>query len=495
MSDVSTTKVMLPVTVRNLYFGAIDADNEVAEDEAKFLGNFYDPNNIAHEIKNNPIKYLILGKKGTGKTAVGKFIEVSSKKTGDATAKYISFDAFDYRQFARLKDNEADSYEQYMFAWKWILLTYAGLVVTSTPDVQDLGIVQTISRLIQTVHGDSTVGLQRLLNRRVAKGFEVDLAFVGDFINDPEGGRYSFRDVTEALESLLMDVPYPQDSKFILVIDGLDEKIRPENIYSEAVSGLLWVTSRLNREFRNAGVPIKIVIMLRDDVYGLLFGPNINKPYYDNSLRLDWVSSSKTKSDWPISKLIGRRINNSLRAFGNPGLTNPLESLLPERVHTRNASRPAWDWVLDLTTCKPRDIIMFFKCCQELCIHGERQISEGILWDALKPFSQYMDSEFRAELYGHLNEDEIRELFESIFPRLRKRFNLSDFAEAAQYAVLGQRDPADVLTTLYSLGIVSIIDKNDFRFYVWRSGTAGKTDMANYEFEVHLGLWKRLSFW
>lgn len=63
----------MTVKLKDLYFGKVDGDTE--SNNEKFLDLFYTGNNKYNEIANDPMKFLIHGQKGTGKTILGRYIE------------------------------------------------------------------------------------------------------------------------------------------------------------------------------------------------------------------------------------------------------------------------------------------------------------------------------------------------------------------------------------------------------------------------------------
>ena len=79
---------------QSIYFGMAAAENEVADDPARFVRTYYDPWNISSEI-NTSRRFLILGPKGTGKSAAALYVELQLRQQLGEHAVFSSFVDFD----------------------------------------------------------------------------------------------------------------------------------------------------------------------------------------------------------------------------------------------------------------------------------------------------------------------------------------------------------------------------------------------------------------
>jgi len=389
-----------------------------------------------------------------------------------------------------------DEYEKYVDCWKWVLLSQITGILVKDSGLGDSEIVGDLRHFHAHVFKDNPYILQKLVNKRIKRGVRTPEGLLEKYDFETKL-TYSIQEINEFYEMILSDIKY-DDNKFMLLIDGLDEKVKKDKIYNEAIIGLLWTIKRLNTKFYNEGVPMKFVIMLRSDVYNHILdqGSNLNKLGEDNEVELDWISASSNKLEYPLAELISLRINNSITKNGLKPVIDPIYDLLPERVHGKDWSRPTWDWMLDMTTYKPRDIINFLNCCKDLSKSGEKSITESVIWSALKDYSEYLVKEFKAELYGHFTSNQINELFESVFPKVGKSFSYKNFEkvfEVSEY--FNQLDPVDILNLLTKLGILGTIDKFGHAQWEYRRKTIVKQDIRTSKFQIHLGLWKVLSFW
>ena len=99
------------------------------------------------------------------------------------------------------------------------------------------------------------------------------------------------------------------------------------------------------------------------------------------------------------------------------------DNMFPSKIKGKNS----WDYALDHTLYKPRDILQFLKYCQNAYPDNSR-LSLSETQTVLKEYSnQYFIEEMKNELAGFV-EDEIIVSIPSIFRRLGgRKFDLSEF--------------------------------------------------------------------
>lgn len=484
--------------ISDIYFGKMDASNEIMQSPDQFLKNFYDIGGVTKKLLKDPVCFLVLGKKGTGKTAIGKYLEMNGKIEKGYLCKYVSFDDFDYKQFSIMKDSHSDEYEKYQSAWRWVLLSQLGALIATDTTLPDNEKLDDLKTLILTLFNSTTIPLSKLVDRKLRRGIKLDLKTISTYLGEDiceEKTNYSLEELGEVFETLLDEISYANNS-YYLVIDGLDEKIKKDKMYTDSLTSLLWEAARYNKRFAERKQPIKIIITLRHDVFNLLGGANLNKLELDNSIKLSWTSASKNKMDFPLADLVALRINNSRELKGMKPSARAIEEILPEKVHGKNWATPSWDWMLDMTTYKPRDIVTFLNLCQKLCHNSETRITESIVWDALKDYSEYLVGEFKSELYGHLEKEQVDEILTGIFPAIGKTFPYEIFLRKLNNSkACSGLNAVEVLSLLYRLGVVGIQDAHNFIQWVYRDRTIVKKEISNSKFQIHIGLWKVLSYW
>lgn len=481
----------LPLAVKDLYFGRIDAFTEINENQERFLKNFYDANSVVEEITTNPIKFLVLGKKGTGKTSVSKYIELNT--TEKYKAKYLNFEEFDYVQFAEFKNNNRDEYEKYSVPWKWVLYSYVSDILLSDNDEPS-----DLRTFYLKLFGRSGVSLSKLLNNRFNKGIELPFDFIEDILGY-KNEVYMLQDIVGILEVLISEYHVQSVKQFFFIVDGLDEKIKKEKYYTDAILSFLWSISRVNQEYLSKKLPIKIIASLRNDVFDLIGGSNVYKKYYDNSVEIRWTNTSNDKFSYPLADLVATRINTSLVDNGIQKIEGDLvKRLLPTYVYGKDWKTKTWNFILDMTTYKPRDVISFLQECHNICNIDDKKIPQNIVWQALNNYSKYLVKEFKSELHGHVTKEQADEIFDVIFPSLGKTFVYNDFfMRLSKSKNCIELTGGDILRLFYELGIVGFFVNQSHVEWYHREKSIVKKEFGlnSSKFQINQGLYKALSFW
>ena len=73
-----------------------------------------------------------------------------------------------------------------------------------------------------------------------------------------------------------------------MIIDGLDDILRHEKLKIEMLSGLFRSISQLNDYLFREHIPIKIIILAREDILSAITDPDFNKIKRDGGIKLDW---------------------------------------------------------------------------------------------------------------------------------------------------------------------------------------------------------------
>src|SRR6266536_6307375 len=105
---------------RDLYFGMSDARNEVTEDEASFVKSYVDLNDASQALINGR-KFMVLGPKGTGKSALAWYLQ-ATERDGSHLVLVRDATALPLAEVPRVQTGQAPGPERTVVAWKFILL-------------------------------------------------------------------------------------------------------------------------------------------------------------------------------------------------------------------------------------------------------------------------------------------------------------------------------------------------------------------------------------
>lgn len=301
------------LTVPELNFGSIDAVNYKHRKDREFLAKIFFRDSYLEDILQ-PKKYFLIGEKGTGKTAYA--VLLNNTDHHKTRSSVFNVTATDYQSFLRLKKNDHLSISSYKDIWKVILLLLAAkhIVEKEPGNVLSFMKFSALNRAIDSYY-DNAFDPEVINALKFVEHADATAELVSQFAKfsvSRGGGKgtssQKFQINLLALVKMFMEgiseVKLERDH--IVFIDGID--IRPSDIefreYIECIKGLSQACWELNTEhfanIRDSKGRIKIVLLLRPDIFAKLDFQNANARVQDNGVVLDWRT---TYSDYRNSRI------------------------------------------------------------------------------------------------------------------------------------------------------------------------------------------------
>ena len=160
--------------------------------------------------------------------------------------------------------------------------------------------------------------------------------------------------------------------------------------------------------------------------------------------------------------------------------------------------KDSWEYMLEHTLYKPRDVLQFLKCCQDTYPEKE-QLSYSEMTKALKIYSKdYFIEEMKNEITGFI-DDKLINMLPSLFTKIgRDAFEYNKLMEIINQQSTDkkyeERDIKFLLKLLFEAGYVGQIVKNGCKkesvIFKYRNTTANID--FNEKFIIHQGLHKGL---
>lgn len=479
--------------VKDIYFGEIDTDSErstVPNDEF-MIKNFYDLNSICNKLDNNNGIQVIIGNKGSGKTYLGEFLESSNERT-----LYQSVGTITLTDIQNLTLAQGDVRGKYIQAWTYSLYAMLACIIVkeSKPGYDEFRCLlkEIYGEQLDSILDTFVISKRLLLNKRIKRGVRLSDSFNAF---EEENGLTYIEGLIWVFSSLFNK--HYRTEKLYFLLDGLDEQLRG-SITEDQKKFLLDLLATVDQSHQALN-GIRIILLFRNDLLHTLSGEaNINKLITARSCTLSWLSTNTNHADTPLYQFLEKRIATSAEALGKTMGTH-LSDILPSDMHGSST----WEWILKLTTYTPRDIVYFFKSCQQYA--GEQNyLTVENLWDATRPYSEYLWAEFQDVLAGTALAGSGEHLLNLFYKLVQKknlrnntRFNYIDFKESYEEIPELSDIPINIaLKILYEAGMMCVHTNTgtywNFRenplaydFDIWKSSI----------FEIHTGLWKKLHIW
>jgi len=377
------------------------------EDEADFLKDFenyfYDYENMSEKVMAPNIFYLI-GRKGTGKSILAKYVE---KKFSDGEVyfnKFVTVNSlrnFKYQALQEYKDKDFSN-KEYLFIWKWCLLINIAYQLVTDQSCEDNDSLISLKNFLKANFGtkiNQKKVFDRSRNIKWTLGVPKVAQVSGGVDSDIETG--SYLDYLESLEEIVISLGQSTSSNFTIFYDDLDDGFEGSEVYNNSMCSLIYAVDELNRIFLRSGFKAKYILLLRSDIFRVLNSPDLNKYKMDNSLMLNWRPEDRENS--PLFFLIIHRIITALkltRKINKKDYNSIFYELFEDSIERRKTTL----WVLDRTFARPRDLVQLLKIVGSE-FPSFNNYSSFALLKTQGLYSQYLYDDVRNEMKGHKDSD------------------------------------------------------------------------------------------
>lgn len=404
-------------------------------------------------------KFFVIGRKGTGKSAIYKWIEIQCQNRG-ALVSNLSFNNFPFEKFLSLSDDDFALPYQYQSIWRNIILSeLARLIVidqSNAIDENHIGLKKYVDiffgedsldiyrRVVERTQ-KTTSGLQKIVN--IGKEDESKKQFITDYSNVTNGNRF--------LEGLIIAYLKTNENNCYLVqFDQLDDNFNQysdKEKYFQCLLSLFKAVYNINQTFRNMGVKSRAILFIRSDIYSSMHQRDPESArWVDFAYYLNWAII--TQRDWSNPKLLqilNKRIKASLPAIKEP---NPFYQIFASST----ISVPVFQYIINRSFHRPRDIIKFAKSLQEEIINTKKYDRRTVK-DAERKYSLWFLTELENEIgYRFIRMEDLYE-----FLRLlgSETFTYKEFSTKYQgYESRIQIVCDELIHILYDHGIICNIN-------------------------------------
>jgi hypothetical protein len=472
---------------RKIEFGFSSAETESSEDPGLLLDGFVELHHAFDEAKHGK-KFLFLGYKGTGKSAIGERVRLSAEDEPLEFVRKINLQDFPFTPFSKIIRGDTEPQAKYPLAWSWILLIYLTESFSRDGGLRHpfperfAGAVQAFKDM-----GLAPVGDPASLVRTTAKtSFKLLFPKIGEASWKVREIRPAsdIPDFVDNLRELVRDIR--SDSFHYLVIDGLDDILTTREVQYNSLGALVFEAERLNQFFRLNSVPAKIIIVCRTDLFERIAGANKNKVRQDYAIELDWYHDPRHPDDSMLIRIADLRATRSLGCETN---------IFGGFVHGSVDGVDSKTALLNMTRHTPRDFLQLLKYIQNFA--GE-DVSMDAIRNGMRTYSiQYFLPEIKDELSGYATSDEIEEIFD-LMSRLRKRdFKFTELVAIAstQKSKLSQERILKLLEALFECSAVGNIMNRPggTTFYTFNYRNRHSNFNKDEGIMLHRGLWKALN--
>lgn len=511
----------MAVQLKDIYFGRADGLQE-SEDEG-FESLFYKGNQKYDLLCMDRNKFIISGRKGTGKTILAKYFECEMNKQGIPT-ETLTQRQFVLSTYLEKGNFDFDSKEQELFIEYTILRELSRIVLSNRFKlvkfkniIRVLFIVRSLRKLekftserfpaenFSKINYELCSGETSEISNGLTGGSSNNYSMSGKFMSSmQQSEKYAKNPYYNIIDSLKSNLFYLMKLLPInIIFDDLDELDVKLDGNKETISLLIAfinVTNRLNIEMRRNNIAnSRIIILMRSDIIKVLNenSANLNKIVADSEIRLNWVKKSNGEKLHPLMEMIATKIRGSNSFFDGKSNEDVVAALFAYKVH----GIQVMDYMLNNSFGRPRDIINMLNMIKNE-YPNEEYFDADLFKNTMVEYSHKFIDELRNELSTHYEAEVIDEGFKIVKFINRKTFWLSDVVqmfEQHQSRIKYFKTPEEFVDYAYEYGIIGNTWMNTDanakkrKLYSWKYREDG-SDTPDYskKFTVHLALRKSL---
>lgn len=475
---------------KDINFKYTDAEEEKLYAPELIDQAYVDINGILKEIEK-PENFLVIGPKGSGKTALSSKLQLMGNSQWDLFVDHDELEQFEYSLLDKCGAQKGTSVGGALTVWQLILsIRLLSLFLKDisfkekNPEIEKLH-----SNLIAygLADSDSIINIVQYTSRRGIFG-KIKSAISEVRGEKTEEENYKVKDpaaIYSAIKEVLKKMTVAE-SRYFLLLDGLDHILRKGKNNAPYIADLINAVRQLNIFLAECGVTAKVIILIRNEVLQIVPDPNLTKRINDNGVQLKWYDNTRSPFDTSLLKIIENRASLV-------GYRQDIKTLWNEWFTPKINNSSSFEFVILNTRFLPRDLISFFREVQRL---GKKPPFNRIdVLSALNNYSDWFQQELSDALVGLIDE-KLRIELPDIITSLGRTFSLDQFKiKLNEYGISASSDAEQVARDLFNaswIGNVWDTDKGTPR-YSWKHRKLNAKLNPQHQIMVHSGLWKTLN--
>lgn len=450
--------------------------------EADAVLDYFLTTDAVQKIASNDA-FLILGRKGSGKTALVRHF---TKDENNPFAVALNLRGYPWGLHAALGNSQGSEIEKYVASWRYLIAAQAASAVLSVKRSNEIEEEKRLRTFFKQNYGAPSVDVERVF---ALEKLKIDKAILDPKIAGNSIGSIEFKSVkpdfgqqieavaTEVTRLIHVVMNYRGTARIELHFDELDFGIEKFERQRELmIVGLVLAAQTFSAGIDSSKQIVRPFVYLRHDLWDSFNFSDRNKISRGGALFLNWNSSSLQQMvDVRLTKLVGHQ-------------THWNDLIDADRMR---GTQQKWDYIVARTLDRPRDVISFINMILESKASNGALTNEEVN-NARAEYSTYFKEELDDEIKAHWPE------WEDAVAALRDigyvTFSKQQFVGA--YNVVKSesnpvQDPMDALLKLFEYSVVTYRRPKGGGGTEWNWRYKNRTatfDPRAENFRVHPGL-------
>ena len=327
-------------------------------------------------------KFLVIGRKGTGKSAFAEHICSLAKGEANMFAKFIR--QSDVSLEGIVQAGLVSGYEvEKENLYKWLILTNILKLFSDNQAAKSSKDYLLLEQFLKRNSGYIDVRESEVKELVKKQGFDVNISYLKRFFTSKLNKSLEIKQekapfykliphLIEVLTKVLTSpIEKANENSYVLFFDDLDigfDAQSPSSI--DSLISLIRVSKEVNNDlFSKNGIDAKVVLLLRDDISKKIASLKTDtaKIFSSYSVHINWYQDEYTIKDSDDNLHIKKFLNDRIKyAFKeehlNYDLEDPWSSLVEEPFKNNgDYNKSSFKYILDHTFFRPRDLLLFFR--------------------------------------------------------------------------------------------------------------------------------------
>lgn len=435
--------------------------------------------------------FLILGRKGSGKTALFRYFCESKYKNHSVP---LNLNGYPWKIHERVFDGGVEEIESYVASWKYLIAVEFAKKVLELTDRPQMKEVVELRGFLKDNYGDFKPLLRQILSPKnlIVKGDLEPQIFgckLGKISLSREGDNLELGNelnaLTERLFSYIKKIAEISNlQRFYVHFDELDRGLTGlTDKRKNLIVGLILAAKESTRLLKSDITIFNPVVYLRTDIWEKLKFSDRNKIYESNSDLIEWDHKE-------LFNLIQKRVQVLL---GNGYNWSDIDD--GKKIN----SQPKWKHIVDRSLMRPRDVISFLNILLEVTKKRKDEVlkfSNKDVVEARSRYSNYLKNELDDEIRAHWEDWE--DSLTSLSRLGRIYFKKPDYEAMYNEITLESENKLSYqrsLEELYNFSVIEYESRSGYGGTSWKSKFANPEagwDLNAIKFKIHLGLKEHL---